>query len=75
MRLPKLYTARELASTLGMPYESLLEWTRSGDVPALRIQGRYYYKLAEVVDTLAKVEAELGLHRPGVPDGTEALTC
>jgi excisionase family DNA binding protein len=35
----RLVTARELADTLGVSAETVLRWTRRGDLPAIRLPG------------------------------------
>ncbi len=35
----RLITARELADTLGVSAETVLRWTRRGDLPAIRLPG------------------------------------
>lgn len=51
---PHLLTARSLSETLGVSAETVLRWTRRGEVPALRLpSGAIRYRPAQIEQWLA----------------------
>jgi excisionase family DNA binding protein len=54
----RLLTARELAERLGVSAETVLRWTRRGEVPALRLPGgAIRYRPGAIEAWLAEHEA------------------
>ncbi len=50
----RLLTAREVAELLGVSTETILRWTRRGDLPALRLpSGAWRYRESELDAWLA----------------------
>jgi excisionase family DNA binding protein len=49
---PELLNAHEVADRLGAKYRDVLEWTREGVIPAVKIGGAYYYWLPRVIEGL-----------------------
>jgi excisionase family DNA binding protein len=50
----RLLTAREVADMLGVSTETVLRWTRAGDLPAIRLPGgAIRYRPAELEAWLA----------------------
>lgn len=68
--MSKLLTARELAEELGVTAETVLRWTRAGELPAVRLpgtaRGRLRYRRADV-DVWLEQHATAG-------DGTEEVS-
>ena len=50
--LPKLLDAKELAHQLGETYEDVTKWARLGQIPCIRVNGRVYFNLSQVVKAL-----------------------
>ena len=48
----RLFTARDVAETLGVTAETVLRWTRLGELPAIRLpgtaRGRLRYRRADI---------------------------
>jgi excisionase family DNA binding protein len=69
-----LLTARMVADTLGVSPETVLRWTRRGELPAIRLPGgaiRYREEELEVWLSLrATLPATLRVTRPATPGGT-----
>lgn len=53
---PVLLDARQLAAQLDATYEEVLTWTRRGHIPVIKVAGRNYYNLAQVVRALHRQE-------------------
>ena len=51
----RLLTARQVADTLGVSTETVLRWTRRGDLPAIRLPGgAIRYREHDLDDWLAR---------------------
>jgi excisionase family DNA binding protein len=51
----RLVTARELAEHLGVSAETVLRWTRRGELPAIKLpSGAIRYREADVEERLAE---------------------
>jgi excisionase family DNA binding protein len=60
----RLLTAREVAERLGFSPETVLRWTRAGDLPALRLGRSLRYRPADV-------DAWLELRSTADPGGSD----
>ena len=69
-----LLTAREVAELIGVSAETILRWTRRGELPAIRLPGgAIRYREAELDDWLslrATPHATLRVTVPATPGGT-----
>jgi len=69
----RLLTAREVADMIGVSTETILRWTRRGDLPAIRLPGgALRYREAELDGWLslrATVPATLRVTVPATPGG------
>jgi excisionase family DNA binding protein len=70
----QLLTARQVADVLGVSSETVLRWTRRGDLPAIRLPGgALRYREAELDEWLslrATRRATLRVTVPATPGGT-----
>jgi excisionase family DNA binding protein len=68
-----LLTAREVAELLGVSTETVLRWTRRGELPAIRLPGgAIRFREVELDDWLSLREtscATLRVTRPATPGG------
>ena len=75
---PQLITARSLSETLGVSAETVLRWTRRGEVPALRLpSGAIRYRPAQIEEWLAARQLQndsdpAGNNRAGVRNLADA---
>ena len=46
----RLLNTEETAALLKVSQLTLLNWRKSGNLPALKIGGRYYYKFSDIVE-------------------------
>lgn len=54
-----LLDGRELAARLGVRYETVLDWGRTGKIPCLKTgRGRVVFNLDQVVDALRSREGD-----------------
>ncbi len=49
---PKYLDTRELADELDASYQNVLDWTRLGVIPTVKVSGRYYYRLDRVMKAI-----------------------
>jgi hypothetical protein len=62
---PILMTAQELAAELGRPYSSVLEWSKRGIIPSLRVGNRLVFDRDKSILALCKArEAESMVEQP-----------
>jgi excisionase family DNA binding protein len=70
----RLLTARQVADLLGVSAETVLRWTRKGDLPAIRLPGgAIRYRESDLDDWLslrATSPATLRVTIPATPGGT-----
>ena len=65
MSLPSMMTARELSAPLGVSAETVLRWTRRGELPAIRLPGgAIRYRPEEIEAWLESRATEEKCHRP-----------
>jgi excisionase family DNA binding protein len=64
----RLLTARELADLLGVSAETVLRWTRRGDLPAIRLPGGAIRFRADELDGWLTERATLGRGSVSHPD-------
>jgi excisionase family DNA binding protein len=69
-----LLTAREVAGLLGVSVETVLRWTRKGELPAIRLPGgAIRYRPGELDDWLdARATAATGRRLEPAPDDLKA---